>query len=84
MRGRYVSARFNEWEVMTYPLDEELKHESRRCQTSKLVREDPSRDQTGANECSNAHRTSTADPLREVADDCSANAGTSLHQYTRC
>lgn len=83
MRGRYVSARFNKWEVMTYPLDEELKHESRRCQTSKLVREDPSRDQTGANECSNAHRTSTADPLGKVADNGSTNAGTSLHENAR-
>jgi len=65
---------------MTYSLDEELKHESRRRQTSELIREDPSWDQTGANECSNAHRTSATDPLREVADDGSANAGTSLHE----
>jgi hypothetical protein len=70
--------------VMTYSLNEELEHESRCRKTSELVREDPSWNQTGANECSNAHRTPTADPLREVADDCTTNAGTSLHQNTRC
>ena len=69
---------------MTYSLDEELKHETRCCKTSEFVWEDPSWDQTGANECSNAHRTPTADPLREIANDGATNTGTSLHQNTRC
>jgi hypothetical protein len=64
---------------MTYSLDEELEHESRCRKTSEFVRENPSWDQTGADECSHAHRTPTADPLREIADDGAPNAGTSLH-----
>jgi hypothetical protein len=71
-------------EVKTYSLDEELKHESGCCKTSEFVRKYPSWDQTGADECSNTHRTPTADPLREIADDGATDAGASLHQNTRC
>jgi hypothetical protein len=69
---------------MTYSLYEELEHESRRRQTSELVREDPGRDQTCRYKCSDAHRAPTADPLGEVTDDSSANASTSLHQDACC
>lgn len=84
MRGKNVSRYSDVWKVMTYSLYEELEHESRCRKTSEFVREDPSWDQTGANECSNTHRTSAAHPLREVADDSASDAGTSLHQNTRC
>jgi hypothetical protein len=79
MRGKIVSRYSDVWKVMTYSLDEELEHESRCCKTSEFVREDPSWDQTGADECSNTHRTPTADPLREVPDDGATDASTSLH-----
>ena len=71
-------------EMMTYPLNEELEHKPRCRQTSKLVREDPSWDQTGADERSNTHRTSATNPLREVSDNGTADASTSLHQNARC
>ena len=70
--------------MMTYSLNKELEHEPRRCKTSERVREDPSWDQTGANECGDAHCTSAADPLGEITDDGTTNAGASLHQNTCC
>jgi hypothetical protein len=70
--------------VMTYPLDEELKHKSGCRETSEFVWEHPGWNQTCADECSDAHRTPTTDPLGEVADDSTANARTSLHQNACC
>jgi hypothetical protein len=71
-------------EGMTYSLDEELKHKPGSRKTSECIWEHPRRDQTCADECSDAHRTPATNPLREIADDGTANASTSLHQNACC
>jgi hypothetical protein len=79
-----VSKDSRHFDGVTYSLDEELEHESRRRETSKFVRQHPSGNQTSTDECRNAHCTPTADPLGEVTDDCAADASASFHQDACC
>lgn len=69
-----------DWDDAPSALDEELKHEAGCCKATERVWEDPSGNQTGADECGAAHGAPTADPLGEIANDGAADASTRFHQ----
>jgi hypothetical protein len=71
------------WTCTPGSLDEELQHETRSGERSEFVGENPGWDQTSRDQSGDAHRTPATDPLREVADDGSADAGAGFHQNAR-
>lgn len=81
-----VSGHVEEYEVYLRSLYMELKNESRCSEAAKGIGQDPSRDQTGTDQSRDAHGASATNPLREVSDDSTTDAGSGLHQNTsnRC
>lgn len=58
----------------------ELKNEPRCSETAEGVWQDPGRNQTGTDQRRDAHGAPSANPLRQVSDDSTTDAGSSLHQ----
>lgn len=81
-----VFDQFEEYEAHLRSLYMELKNEPRCSETAKGIGQDPSRDQTRTDQSRDAHGTSATNPLREVSDNSTTDAGSGLHQNTsnRC
>lgn len=64
----------------------ELENKPRCSETTKGVGQDPGRNQAGTDQSGDAHGASSTNPLRQISDDGTTNAGSGLHQNTsnRC